>query len=147
MYRSIRIRVKQKLVSWKMLKYNKEGIRQYAWCCLDLYVLQQSSDRWVGWGDKVVQQFYEGIKFFKNCSKIFWKILNFYSCALLQHERNVIRKELHRVFNATFNWLDFDQALRKNKACWTKNQYPDEWSSKTVNQTIEKIIISSKQQL
>ena len=72
---------------------------------------------------------------------------NFCSCAPLQHKKNVIRGATHRVFNATSNWLAFDQALEKNKTCWTKNQYPEEWSSEIVNQTLEKIIGEGKDQL
>ena len=74
-------------------------------------------------------------------------ILNFRSCAPLQHKKNVIQGTVHRVFNATSNWLAFDQALEKNKSCWTKNQYPEEWSSKIVYQTLEKIISGGKDQL
>ena len=51
------------------------------------------------------------------------------------------------VLNATSNWLAFDKAFEKNKTCWTKNQYADEWSSKIVNQNLEKIIFGSKDQL
>ena len=74
-------------------------------------------------------------------------VLNFRSCALLQHKKNVIQGAVHRVFNATSNWLAFDQPLEKNKTCWTKNQYQEEWSSKIVNQTLEKIISGGKDQL
>ena len=74
-------------------------------------------------------------------------IQNFCSCAQLQHKKNVIQGTVHRVFNATSNWLAFDQALEKNKTCWTKNQYPEVWSSKIVNQTPEKIISGGKDQL
>ena len=75
-------------------------------------------------------------------------ILNFRSCALLQHKKkNVIQRTVHRVFNGTSNWLSFDQALEENKTCWTKNQYPEEWSLKIVNQTLEKIISGGKDQV
>ena len=37
--------------------------------------------------------------------------------------------------------------LKRTKNCWTKNQYPEEWSSKIVNQTLEKIISGGKDQL
>ena len=74
-------------------------------------------------------------------------ILNFLSCAPLQHKKNVIQVKVHRVFNAISNWLAFDQALEKNKTCRTKNQYPEEWSSKIVNQTLEKIISGDKDQM
>ena len=74
-------------------------------------------------------------------------IPNFRSCAPLHHKKNAIQRTVQRVFNATSNWLPFDQALEKNKTCWTKNQYPEEWSSKIVNQTLEKIISGGKDQL
>ena len=45
------------------------------------------------------------------------------------------------------HWLAFDQALEKDKHCWTKNQYPEDWSSIIVNQTLEKIISGGKDQL
>ena len=54
---------------------------------------------------------------------------------------------VHRVSNATFNWLVFDQALEKNKTFGTKNQYQEKWSSKILNQTLEKIINGGKDQL
>ena len=73
-------------------------------------------------------------------------IPNFRSCAPLQHKKNVIQGADHRVFNATSNWLAFDQALEKNKTCWIKYQFPEEWSSKIVNQTPEKIISGGKDQ-
>ena len=57
-------------------------------------------------------------------------ILNFRSCAPLQHKKNVIQGTVYRVFNDTSSWLAFDQALEINKTCWIKNQYPEDWSSK-----------------
>ena len=59
----------------------------------------------------------------------------------------MIQRTVHSVFNATSNWLACVQALEKNKPCWTKNQYPEEWSSKIVNQTLEEIISGGKDQL
>ena len=49
--------------------------------------------------------------------------------------------------NATSNWFSFDQALRKYKTCWSKNQYLLEWYLKILNQSIEKMIIWSKDQM
>ena len=74
-------------------------------------------------------------------------ILNFRSSALLQHKKNVIQGTVHRVFNAISNRLAFDQALENIKTCWTKNQYPEDWSSKIVDQTLEKTISGGKDQL
>ena len=73
-------------------------------------------------------------------------ILNFRSCAPLQHKKNVIQGTVYRNFNATSSWFAFDQALQLNKTCWIKNQYPEDWSSKIVNQTLEKIISGGKDQ-
>ena len=73
--------------------------------------------------------------------------LNFYSCATLQHKRNLIHGTVQRVFNATIKWLAFEQALENNKTCWTKNQYPEEWFSKIVSQILEKMISGGKDQL
>ena len=74
-------------------------------------------------------------------------ILNFGSCAPLQGKQNVIQGTVRMIFNAISNWLAFDQALEKNKTCWTKNQYPEERSSKTVNQNLEKIMSGGRDQL
>ena len=43
----------QGIVSRKMPRKNKSGKRQHARCCLDLYVLQQSTDRGAGLGEKL----------------------------------------------------------------------------------------------
>ena len=51
------------------------------------------------------------------------------------------------VLNGTTNWLAFDQVVEQNKTRWIKNWYPDKWSSKILNQTLEKIKIGSKDQL
>ena len=53
-------------------------------------------------------------------------ILMFCSCTPLQHKKNVIQRTVYKVFNTTYNWLAFDQALKKNKTRRTKNQYPEE---------------------
>ena len=74
-------------------------------------------------------------------------ILNFCSCTTLQHKKIVIQGTVHTVLNATSDWLAFDKALEKNKTCSTKIQYPEDWSSKIVNQTLEKIISGGKDQL
>ena len=42
-------------------------------------------------------------------------ILNFRSCAPLQHKRIVIKGTVHRIFIATSDWQSFDAALKKIK--------------------------------
>ena len=67
-------------------------------------------------------------------------ILNFRSCAPLQHERNVVQGTVHRIFNATSDWQAFDVALKKNQMIWTENQYPTEWSSSIVNECKQNVV-------
>ena len=67
-------------------------------------------------------------------------ILNFRSCAPLQHKRNVIQGTVHRIFNATSDWQSFDVALK----IWTENQNPTEWSSSIVIETLDKIVTKEK---
>ena len=64
-------------------------------------------------------------------------IPNFRSCAPLQNKRNVI-------FNATSDWQSFNVALKKNQEIWTENQYPTEWFSSIVNETLDKIFTKEK---
>ena len=71
-------------------------------------------------------------------------ILNFRSCAGLQHKRNVIQGILHRIFYSTSDWQSFDAALKKNQEIWTENQYPTERSSNFVNETWDKIVTKEK---
>ena len=67
-------------------------------------------------------------------------ILNFRSCAPLQHKKNVIQGTVHRIFNATSDWQSFDVALK----IWTENQNPTEWSSSIVIETLDKIVTKEK---
>ena len=67
-------------------------------------------------------------------------ILIFRNCAPLQHKRIVIQVTVHRISNATSDWQSFDVALEKNQDVWTENQYPTEWSSSIVNETLDKIV-------
>ena len=47
-------------------------------------------------------------------------------------------------FNATSDCQSLDKALRKNHEIWSENQYPTEWSSTIVNETLDKIITREK---
>ena len=71
-------------------------------------------------------------------------ILNFRSSAPLKHKRNVIQGTVHRIVNATSDWQSFDVALKKNQEIWTENQYPTEWSSSIVDETLDKIVTKEK---
>ena len=56
----------------------------------------------------------------------------------------MIQGTVHRIFSATSDWQSFDVALKKNQEIWTKNQYPKEWSSSIVNETLDKIVTKEK---
>ena len=56
----------------------------------------------------------------------------------------MIQGTVHRIFNATSDWQSFDVPLKKNQEIWTENQYPTEWSSSIVNETLDKIIAKEK---
>ena len=72
-------------------------------------------------------------------------VLNFRSCALIQHKKNIVEGNVHRVLRSTSTWQDFDKALRENESIWLRNQYPESWTSKIINDVLQKII--SKTQL
>ena len=42
------------------------------------------------------------------------------------------------------DWQSFDVALKKNQEIWNENQYPTEWSSSLVNETLDKIVTKEK---
>ena len=71
-------------------------------------------------------------------------ILNFRSCASLQHKKKVIQGTVHRILNAISDWQSFDGALKKNQVIWTENQYPTKWSSSIVNETLNKTVTREK---
>ena len=71
-------------------------------------------------------------------------ILNFRSCATLQHKKNVIQGTVHKIFNATSDWQSFDAAFKQNQEIWTENQYPTEWSSSIFNEKLDKIVTREK---
>ena len=47
------------------------------------------------------------------------EILNFLSCAPLQHKKNVIQRTEIRILKATSAWQSFDVALRRYQEIWT----------------------------
>ena len=56
----------------------------------------------------------------------------------------MIQGTVHRIFNATSDWQSIDVALKKNQEIWTENQYPTEWSSSIVNETLDKTVTKEK---
>ena len=43
-------------------------------------------------------------------------VLNFRSCASIQHKKNIVEGTVHRVFRSTSTWQNFDKALKKNES-------------------------------
>ena len=66
-------------------------------------------------------------------------ILNYRSCAPLQHKKSIIRGTMHRLFRATINWEAFHEALTKNEEIWERNQYPRHWVGNIVKDTINQL--------
>ena len=56
----------------------------------------------------------------------------------------MIQGTVYRIFNGTSDWQSFDVAHQKNQDIWTENQYPTEWSSSIVDETLDKIVTKEK---
>ena len=56
----------------------------------------------------------------------------------------MIQGTVHRIFNAASDWQSFDVVLKKNQDIWTENQYPTEWSSNIINETLDKLVTKEK---
>ena len=66
-------------------------------------------------------------------------ILNYRSCAPLQHKKSIIQGTIHRLFRATSNWEAFQEALTKDEEIWERNQYPRHWVGNVVKDTINQL--------
>ena len=66
-------------------------------------------------------------------------ILNYRSCAPLQHKKSIIQGTIHHLFRATSNWEAFHEALTKNEEIWERNQYPRHWVGIIVKDTINQL--------
>ena len=51
-------------------------------------------------------------------------ILNYRSCATLEHKKSIIQGTIHRLFRGTSNWEAFHDAFTKNEKIWEPNHYP-----------------------
>ena len=72
-------------------------------------------------------------------------VLNFRSCEPIQHKKNIVEGTVHLAFRSTSTWQNFDKALKENEIIWLENQYTESWTSKIINNALQKII--SKDQL
>ena len=66
-------------------------------------------------------------------------ILNYRSCATLQHKKSIIQGTIHRLFRATSIWEAFHEASTKNEKIWELNQYPRHWVVNIVKDTINQL--------
>ena len=74
-------------------------------------------------------------------------LLKFRSCTPLQHKKDLIQGTVHRVLMQHLFGCPSIGLLKRTNFAGQKNQYPYEWSSKIVNQTLEKIISGGKDQI
>ena len=63
-------------------------------------------------------------------------VLNYCSCAPLQHKESIIQGTIHSMFCATSSWEAFHEALTKNEEIWDCNQYSRHWVGNIVKDTI-----------
>ena len=56
----------------------------------------------------------------------------------------MIQVTVHKILNATSDGQSFDVAHKKNQEISTENQYPTEWISSIVNETLDKIVTKEK---
>ena len=66
-------------------------------------------------------------------------ILNYRSCATLQHKKSIIQGTIQRLFRATSNWEAFHEALTQNEEVWERNPYPRHWVGNIVKGTINQL--------
>ena len=66
-------------------------------------------------------------------------ILNYRSCAPLQHKKSIIQGTIHRLFRATSNWEAFQEALTKNEEIWERNQCLRHWVGNIITDTINQL--------
>ena len=71
-------------------------------------------------------------------------ILNYRSCAPLQHKKRIIQGTIHRLFQATSNWEAFHEALTKNEEIWLHNEYPRHCVGNIIKNTINQLQMKEK---
>ena len=67
-------------------------------------------------------------------------ILSFRSLAPTIFKKNIIQGTVHRIFNATFNWQIFDDALCRAQKIWENNQCPPQFTQPIVRATLSKLL-------
>ena len=56
------------------------------------------------------------------------------------YKRNILEGMIHRIGNATSNWLDFSERLKKAKKIWEANQYPPDFYEPVAKSVVEKLV-------
>ena len=67
-------------------------------------------------------------------------VLKFRCCAPIQPKKNFVEGTVHRVFRSTSTRQNFDIALKETENVWLRNQYPESWTSKIINDALQKIV-------
>jgi hypothetical protein len=67
-------------------------------------------------------------------------ILNYEAIAPVKYKEHVIKGMVHRIYNASSSWKIFHNGIEKAKLIWSKNNYPEFFTHKVVNSTLNKII-------
>ena len=66
--------------------------------------------------------------------------MSFYAVAPTRYKRNIVEGMIHRISNATSNWLNFFEGLEKAKSIWEANQYPPDFYEPIVKSVVEKLV-------
>ena len=66
--------------------------------------------------------------------------LHYRALAPTTYKRNIVEGSIHRIFNATTSWRNFDEGLQKVTKILENNQYPPQFYQPIVRKTLEKII-------
>ena len=64
-------------------------------------------------------------------------VLNFHSGAAIQHKKIVV-ETVQRFFRSTSTCRNMDKALNENESIRLKSQYPENWTSKVINNAFQK---------
>ena len=65
--------------------------------------------------------------------------LNFHAIAPLKYKRNVIQGLVHRIYNATSTWDNFNIGMEDGIRILKENQYPEDLSRRILNSTLTRL--------
>ena len=67
--------------------------------------------------------------------------LNYIALAPFKYKRSVVRSFVHRIFNSCSDWKYFHSSMEKAKKVLEDNQYPTEFYSPIIYNTLEKLVV------